>query len=501
MAKKTEKTKQKREPKPRNSFVFDLRRPFGGAKKGKDGVEVDLGGALALEFGKAVAEGKNPSPNKAVMSGTAFALAYDSWADDNAEGEFVPPSVPALYQPLVRQAARATRALAIVPGHESKHPKSPKNWPENVEFTPGDHLVEVRICHSKDARKLVADADQNILKINKHEYVVGTTETPAVFLVNGSKTGAQGASILAGKQLSFEGVSGIKNLVGRFNPDYHIQNIDDGTDPGAELAWGSNMRIDAWGTFERDNKEMTPAQIRKAVESGENKGMKFVPLKEPIVGHSITEADLWRVVKKRDAKPNYFWKGITEAQTRIAPHEQTPLGIANGQTLIAPCIHYGESLKDERLRFVIGVFCGTEYTENKWQAGERLGEKISRKPKTEKIDKPKTEKKREKKSTKKTTKKSTKAVAKKAAPKKDKSKKSTKSTKKSTKAEKEPKKVTKETTQPATEAASVVQTLKITTPVEDEIDKQVESETFEQIMSDVDLGDNTDKAGNAEPIS
>lgn len=394
--------KRGRQPKVVEPYPhpFDMRRPMASA-------------ADEIEFGHAIVEGKKPSPNKGVMSAKQFGDAVRA-AQAAVEADKEAPSIPPLYSMIRRQIANEHRATCIVSGQASKGKKPLKshNIPDSLAKTFGDgdrvftdgagKVIPLRLCHKTDVRKLVVDAAENILTIAGREYVVGTTETSAVFLANGSKTGSYGANIIAGKQLSFDGMgSRIKNLVGQINDDFLIVNLDDATTPGAELAVPPGAWI-TMGHLVRDGKPLTPNQVRKLGD--DTKGVKFVALEEPIVGNPVTQSALWSAVKRHMARAatrigegddattaldrfsnrparsggdaddpsDKAWRNLRTVQTRTNPNELNPFGLFNSQTDCIPVAHYGDSLDEEQVTFIIGARVGAEWTENRWEANYRL---------------------------------------------------------------------------------------------------------------------------------
>lgn len=398
------KGKRGRQPKVVKPYghVFDFRRPVGDPQ-----AEIDLY--------LAVADGKTPSPNVGLMTGKAFgdAVRAQQAADENGDSA---PSMPATYSMIRRELANRFRAVCIISGQKGKGKKPLKahDVPDSIAKTFGDadrvftneagEAMPLRLCHKPDVRKLVTDAESNILTVRDHEYVVGTTDESAVFLANGAKTGNYGANIMAGKLLSFDGMGGkIKNLVAQINNAAEIITLDDGTEPGCQYPVPPNTIL-RWGHFVRDDKEMTPAQVRKAVESDDIKGMKFVALAEPIVGNSFNQSKLWQAVKRQmslaDTKrgdgddattalerfegraarsgdeatdmTDRCWHNLRSVQTRTNPNETFPFGLFNMQTGIVPVSHYGSTVDEELVRFVIGAFVGADYSENRWEANYRL---------------------------------------------------------------------------------------------------------------------------------
>jgi len=370
---------------------FDFRRPVKSA-------------ADSIAFFKSVVEdGKKLSPNAALLTGRQYGdlvNAHDAAID---EGK-TPPSLPARYDPLRRQVAAMFDAFCIKIGKG----KRPRGLPENIAkmLEAGDTVVPpMRLCHAQDARDLIVDRESNVLTVGKYDYVVGTTETPAVHLTQPHKTGSYGAVTENGRLLSFEGMNEVASLVGRFNNDFVVINLDDKTDPGCEVPFAPNQIIDEWGYFIRNGKRMTVAQIRSAVEKGETSDMKFESeynVKNPLVGKSVSRKQLGSACKRamslaatKDENDLTDWdrfigrkprsednKEPTDAMDRLwynlcvicrcSAEEETPYGFRALQLGIVPSIHYGDSTDDELVRWIIGSRTGAPYSESRWEARARL---------------------------------------------------------------------------------------------------------------------------------
>ena len=417
MAKSSGKTapkgskKRGRQPADKYPFVFDFRRPILDPKR-------------EIDFGKAVAEGKQPDPNVGLIPAKAFGDQIRALRAAVAEGKDG-PSVNPVYNMIRRGVASDSNATCIVNGQEKlgKPPRKSHEVPEKLRtpWAPGDRVlvdgkdnpIPIRDCHVSDARSLVTNRAENVLTIGKHDFVVGTSDTPAAFLINGSRTGNYAANIRACKSISFNGKSTqdkLTSLVGRFINDWGIITVDDGTTPGAKVAVAPNMVIDGWGYFYRGDSKMTCAQIRAAVEKGDVKGMTFktvyAPNKEQLVGATMTRSKFWQASKRemgkastkrmdadgnettaserfesrdtrgkgkdvRDAADRAF-ENFFKVQNRTAPDEQYPFGTVSLQTMIVPVTLFGDSLDTPVVRMVIGSFVGAEYSESRGDADYRL---------------------------------------------------------------------------------------------------------------------------------
>jgi len=402
--------KRGRKPVDKYPHVFDMRRPCADP-------------AAELALGKAFYdEGKTPSPNVGVMSATALKTASVAFKSAFDAGDDV-PSMPLMYSFIRRGIAGKRNATCVITGHKKKgaKPKAAHNIPKNLTANWGDgdrvHVdlktgdpATLRCHHKPDARDLVVDRAENVLSIGKWNYVVGTTDTPAAFLINGSKTGGYGASISAGKREAFAGQLPIlASLVGRFINEWATVTLDDGTDPGGQLSVGPNMLIDAWGYFERAGKRMTPAQIRKSVADGDIKGMSFKAVYTPDGEQlqsktALNRSTFWAVVKPQlksagtkrgdgDETTTAYdrlaarksrsgdepktpqqssWENFSEVQTRTRLSEMHPFGGFSLQTGIIPVSHYGDDHKVLLVSFFLGAWVGAIHTENSRQAHYRL---------------------------------------------------------------------------------------------------------------------------------
>lgn len=369
-----------------NPHIFNMLRPVG---------DIDA----FIEWAKKVNAGENPSPNTFLLSREDFRKQWEAFEAALEDGK-TPPSIAPLYQPLWIQHAVATNARVVRAGQTSKHTTKPKDWSDAWgEWTKGRYISKPgdgRRCHNPDARTMVTKRDENVLALLGADFVIGTTDTPAIMLINASETGNFGNNITAGKDASLSECKGIRNLVGRFNPRIKKENIDDGTKPGGLVVWGENQVVD-WGYLMRKGEQMTPAQIRKAVEADDLSGIEFKELEAPIVGKSLTKDQFWTAVKramslagtrddnektdldrfeKRKARSGRKTEtevrsfGNFKTQCRVNFNQVFPFGLYNSQTGIVPVIHFGDD-ETELVRFVIGVRQGSAFSENKWQARRR----------------------------------------------------------------------------------------------------------------------------------
>lgn len=413
-AEKAPKRERKRKEKPQNPHTFDFRRPVGDPNE-------------VLTVVKAFVEnGKMLAPNKGLLSPKAYGDAVRAIKAAEEEGK-PGPSMPPLYDPSRRWLAAQTNAACVVSGQKGKAAKEPKDWPVGT-WREGDRVETkpLRLCHRQDVRDLIDEG--NVAQIGQFNYVIGTVgekeNTPAPMVINGARTGNYLANLIALKELSFEGMDEINSVVGRINNDFEIVTLDDGTKPGVPVVCTPNMIVRDWGYFYRDDKKMTLAQIRRAIADGDTKGMRYqaeFTADKPLVGKSISQAQLWSKVRqqmklsatKRDGKTALerfearasraggeggevdarAWHNLAQVQTRTAPHETYPFGFFSAQTCCVPVAHFDEKGEKLLVRFVLGCHIGAKYAENQWQANDRIGGEeeapAEKTPKAKKEPKPK----------------------------------------------------------------------------------------------------------------
>ena len=373
--------KRGRKPAVKYPYVFDFRRPCDPKS------EIELGKAF-------YEEGKTPPPNAGMVSAKEFKELLAAKSKAEFTGVDI-PSIPVMYSFIRRGIAARRNATVVITGHQSKgsQPSESHNIPKSIMANYSDrdrvHVdangkpIPLRAHHKNDARNLVIDKDENVLTIGKWNYVVGTSDTPAAFLINASKTGGYAAAIVSGKAAAFAGQENILgSLCGRFINDWKIVTLDDGTEPGGQEAVGPNMLIDAWGYFRRGNKRMTPVQIRKAVKSGDVKDISFESVYTPGGEQLRSKVALNRTsflaaIKSRmsnvdEKRMNNIWTSFSTVQVRTSMNEMHPYGALSMQTGIIPVSHYGEDCTTLLVSFVLGAWIGTEYSENSRQAHYRL---------------------------------------------------------------------------------------------------------------------------------
>jgi len=323
-----------------------------------------------MDFHRQVEAGHVPDPNRGIMSVEEYEMALDANRKPTAQGR---PSIPILYQPIIVQVGVKLKCQFIYTGQQGSN-NPPAGWPAREHYHNRCKMAIGRICHTPDARKLVTDPDNNILRLDGRDYVVGNAETPAVFLINASKSGTNGLALLEAKKLSLAHVPHLKNLVGRFNNALEVVLLDDGTFPGPELVIAPNMVIRNWGYLQRGTKILTPEQIREAIASEKTGDIKFHTLESPIVGEGISEKQLLAVMRKSSSKDSLdsAWYNLGNTLCRTNPAERTPFGFYSLQCKLVPCKFYSKDGKEELLRFVIDAFVGDAFKENVWDVKQRL---------------------------------------------------------------------------------------------------------------------------------
>jgi len=263
------------------------------AKKSAAGPVVSLLRGRKVAIIKKIAEehvkGSNPNLNQGVIPKAEWEKMVATFKETPKVDR---KPLPHTYVPVVVQLARSAGSPFAVSGQKSANKRAPSGWNANTcgAHEPGMKIIEFRHHHTEDVRKLVNDAENNIIKFGNYEYVVGTSKVAAPHLVNAARSGNYAHNIEIGKKFNFSGVADINNLVGQFNNRVVVEVLED----GSEIVWLPNQTI-TWGYFMNGNTELTPAAIRKL--DGNMKGIKFVVLSEPIIGKGIDRATWWKAVK------------------------------------------------------------------------------------------------------------------------------------------------------------------------------------------------------------
>lgn len=365
--------------------VVDMRRPW----------QVDAVKSYATTLAQSMKEGgKAPlPPRNGILSATAFEKMENAY-DEAVESGSKLPSMPNLYQPPVIDGIKLVNARAA----QRSHAKSkPKEWSDGLgDWEEGFGLGDIRSHHAEDARKLVTDPEENVIKVGAWEYVVGTAEVAAIHLINASKVGSFGAILAEGKKLAAEGIKGLDNLVGRFNKDVTVEKLED----GSEIVWLPNQQV-TWGYLVKGDRKMTVAQIRNL--EGDASGVKFEALDAPIRLNNVSLKALFGAVKKsmslastKDEDGKTAWERFSEREARSDGERSVETAIAtNVGTLCRlspkvlrcqgfkslqiglPIFHCFEGDTVEKAEVVIGFAVGcrlpTAYAENKWAMRARLG--------------------------------------------------------------------------------------------------------------------------------
>lgn len=314
---------------------------------------------------------------------------------------------PALYHPALVSIAKGMGCDFGLIGQESKRNKAPKNWPSALgEWKPGRYIGPFRTNHDKDLRRNVTDPDNNLVESGQWCIVLGDSDKPAIFNVNGS-TGdnSYAHNCLAAKSLAFAGMGNkLGNLFIRLNTKARIVKMTGDGNGGAEVVCLAYQAGEP-GYIERDGKKLTADQVRKAfkmdddgklVDSDAVKALKWVPLDEPIIGQPFTYSQLVQKVAKsmdtnrtvREGEKATAWdrygkrksrrseeKGNRQSreegvvtnmrtQTRTAPQVSFCFGLRHalsGSGIFYAC--WGDTRDDKRFNVALGVRCGDELTE------------------------------------------------------------------------------------------------------------------------------------------
>lgn len=370
------RSKKVRQPYP--TPFLDLRRPYKDPQ-------------LAVDFWNAVQDGKHPNPNSMLMTAKQYGdviRAQNSAIDAGQEPE---PSV-CVYSMIRREFGNIYDVHHLLSG--KKGTRRPSDVPEDaVESEKGDiWQKELRRCHGP-IRDMVTEPDTNVLKIRDTEYIVGTTDTPAIFLVNPCKTGVNKAAAEAGIRLSFEGNPAINSMVGQINKSAMLATLEDGT--VVDVLPGHWCK---WGHLYRDDRKLSNAQIRSAVEKNDFTGISFKE-HDVLIGTSHTKSKLWTPVKKlmshsstvievdgkemtalerfegkdsTDSPPDERMFSGQRTLSRTAPHEMMPFGFKCLQLGVIPNFHYGKTESELLIRYIIGGRVSSHYKESKWEARYRL---------------------------------------------------------------------------------------------------------------------------------
>jgi hypothetical protein len=311
------------------------------------------------------------------------------------------PSVPAMHQPVLLIAAKRLGMTFAFAGQPSKKNSQPANWTSHLpEWVPGYTVDERggRTMSPTDIRRNVT-GDDYLIKVGSHEYVIGDDKSNAVYNLNGSKGDSNYAwNCHALKRVSFRGrESELANLVFQINNAVVVEPHTGDRTSGSPMVYLPNMLATA-GYLVRNNKTLTYAQIAKAIEAEDTKGIRFKALTEPIVGTPVTAQAFTAAVKKAmsarsavDDKGNTAWDRFVRSQTssggetkedraltrsweNALVQTRTDVTVPNCFGLRNSVMHqpiavaYGDDRADKRLTVIIGLRCGEELTHDTYEA-------------------------------------------------------------------------------------------------------------------------------------
>jgi len=194
-SKKSKKSTTSKKSKSHANMICDLRFPRP--------TDVVLEFAKAFTADTAEDGSKVPDINKGVMRRADYDAAVTAFNDAMVAGH-TPPPIPYIYQPVIVGYAINNGMKFGLRGQAVKHPRKPRNWPNDFhDFKLGEHIASFRLNHVEDVRIFVDNPTDNILKVGSREYLVGTSEMPAIFLVNSARSGCFYHNIAVGKEISF----------------------------------------------------------------------------------------------------------------------------------------------------------------------------------------------------------------------------------------------------------------------------------------------------------
>ncbi len=397
---------------------------------------------------KAFAEGKSvkdlpvfpvskiPNMNAGRWSRVTKEKAVDA-NNEALEAGKTPPGYPPTYSPVEQEMISAIGCTVLRQGQLPEKPKdwddkkqglwkesagkpggikAPKGWDdkkygswfhldENGERTiPSRWVIDSsaqRGCH-QSVDKQVENPSDNIVTLGGVRYVIGAgskASDAALYQIDCSERGNYGAIWDVRRRLGMAKSKGIANLVWR---------IEDRPNEGACVKidmGGGNFNFFMPGQSATpgyltngDGKELTAAQIRKAVEE-ETKGIKFKVLKDPIVSETITLDDAFPEIKKayRQSKRENTERNAC-VQCRVHHDEGFAFGFRGASVGIVPFYRWSFDGSKYHLSIgqVVGLRQNADYNVGKQESklayyeANPKEEKPAAKPKAEK---PKAEKK------------------------------------------------------------------------------------------------------------
>lgn len=265
---------------------------------------------------------------------------YAAWRDAYNAGDKVAEVYPT-YQPVDVQVARDAGMICIISGNKKKNNQKPKNWVDSTmgEWNEGDMLVgpahrgfgvgqNLRMNHSRDISRCVDDPGENIFRIGAFNYIVGTSDSSAVFLACGSRGGSYEAIDVQRSLLSLAGVKGLSNLVGRINNKPKVVKLLD----GIQVAYLAGQVVE-WGYLTEDGKEVTPAQLRKMLEGEGKPKLKFSAIadnSDDFKGDLVSEPDLiaaWRTQLGKEGIASLKARSDTEVNAKLVTNSMVQMRV------------------------------------------------------------------------------------------------------------------------------------------------------------------------------
>jgi hypothetical protein len=352
------------------------------------------------EFAEAMSSGETPKINVGLLSQSDWDAMWNAHYGAIEEGASTIPPLNNLYQPPVVQYAKTVNAMAATKSQGKTTKTRPSAWNDNKlgKWALGMGLGDIRCHHAEDVRKLVVNADENLLKVGRVEYVVGTSDTSAIHLIHASKTGNFGAIIVCGKAVAADGIKGLDNIVGRINDRVVVEKLED----GSEMVWLPNQLV-TWGYLHKgdNSRPMTVTQIRNL--PADSTGIKFRALDKPIRLNNVDPKAFFSAIKKymsradsKDDKGETDWDRFGGRKARSGKGSKSPedrtWGNAGTLCRLSPKVmrcqglrslqlglpifscFEGDKPEDARLviSFAIGARLPDEWSENTWDMRGRL---------------------------------------------------------------------------------------------------------------------------------
>ena len=351
MAKSKSKSKPKSKPKSKTATKKKT------TKTKASGPAVIINRGRDPQAIKKIAEdfvaGKKVNPNAGLFTESQWDKMNATYKEDRAADKKT-KALPFLYQPAVVQIAMEMGCDFIMKGQK------------------GEKVTKFRDCHIHDVRKHIYEPGENLSSVGSFEYILGIQN------INAARSGNFEFNNIVAVDHNFNGRKEVTHLVGQINNRVIDEKLEAGPDEseGGVVVWLPNQRV-VWGYLKRSGKNLTHDQIRKMKDA---KGVKFEPLKTPIVGCGITEPEWWKAAKKemsaastKDEDGKTFlerwdkrlaksksdttprergWENLSGTQVRTSPHAAYCFGFRSVQLGIVPFICYADGEEDTDNRLV-----------------------------------------------------------------------------------------------------------------------------------------------------